>query len=74
MNETERMQAFEEFVSVCDSTKYGEKQIIGQGNPKSDILIVGMEPAIEADDPNQVILNNIKKGQDGLKSKNEDLY
>ena len=74
MNETERMQKFEEFVRVCDSMKYGEKQIIGQGNPKSNILIVGMEPAINSDVPNQVILDNIKNVQEGLKKKNEGLY
>ena len=47
MNNTERMQAFEEFVKVCNSTKYGEVQLVGQGNPQSDILLVGMEPAID---------------------------
>lgn len=74
MNETERMRAFEEFVRVCDSMKYGEKQIIGQGNPKSNILIVGMEPAIYADDPNKEILDNIKNVQEGLKNKDEGRY
>ena len=74
MNETERMRAFEEFVRVCDSMKYGEKQIIGQGNPKADILIVGMEPAINADDPNKEILDNIKNVQEGLKNKDEGRY
>ena len=47
MNETERMQAFDGYVKVCDSKKYGEIQLVGQGNPKADILLVGMEPAID---------------------------
>lgn len=47
MNETERIQAFDDYVKVCDSKKYGEIQLVGQGNPKADILLVGMEPAID---------------------------
>ena len=59
MNNTERMQAFEEFVKVCDSTKYGEVQLVGQGNPQADILLVGMEPAIDSENPEKEIQNNV---------------
>ena len=60
MNNTERMQAFEEFVDVCNSTKYGEVQLVGQGNPLADILLVGMEPAIDPKDktPEDIIRIN----------------
>ena len=49
MNSLERLQAFEEFLNACDSTKYGEKQWVGCGNPLAPILIVGKEPARDAD-------------------------
>ena len=66
MNSLERLQAFEAFVNACDSTKYGEKQWVGQGNPQANILIVGMEPAINSDAPENVIMENIKWVKDCL--------
>ena len=49
MNSLKRLLAFEEFLNACDSTKYGEKQWVGSGNPLAPILIVGKEPAIDAE-------------------------
>ena len=60
----DRSELFTRFVNVCDK----ENQWVGQGNPLSDILIVGKEPAIQSDDDKKDIRDNIRWNLNGLES------
>ena len=54
-----RISYFQEYIDTCAK----QCQYVGQGNPLSDILIIGMEPAIITSSPTEVIKNNIKNEQ-----------
>lgn len=62
----DRKDLFRRFVEICSN----ENQWIGQGNPCADILIIGREPAIQADDNNDLteIKKNISWNQNGLET------
>lgn len=60
----EKLQYFREFIEICDA----QNQYVGQGNPNSNILIIGMEPAICCDHPEGVIRGNIEWVKECIKT------
>jgi hypothetical protein len=59
---TERLSYFLDYIETCAK----QNQYVGQGNPLANILIIGMEPAINTTSPAEVIRNNIKSEKDAL--------
>lgn len=66
----ERLQYYREFVETCDT----QDQYVGQGNPTSDILIIGMEPAILSENPKGEIRANIEWVRECIKTDIQKLY
>jgi hypothetical protein len=66
----EKLQFFCEFVKTCDE----HNQYIGQGNPTSNILIVGMEPAIGSGNPKEEIRGNIEWVKECMNTDIQKLY
>ena len=66
----EKLQFFGEFVKTCDE----HNQYIGQGNPTSNILIVGMEPAIGSGNPKEEIRGNIEWVKECMNTDIQKLY
>lgn len=57
-----RLSYFQEYINTCAK----QCQYVGQGNPLSSILIIGMEPAINTSFPTEAIKDNIKNEQDAI--------